>query len=199
MSGTGPVWRRAGDYTDIRYEQADGRGQGIAKITICRPEVRNAFRPQTLFELSDAFNAARDEPEHRGDHPHRRGRRGVLLGRRPAHPRRRRLHRRRRVPTGHRPAQRARPPDPDPPHAEAGGRHGRRLRDRRRPRAARRVRSHDRGGQRAVRPDRPAGRLRSTGATGRASSLASSGRRRRARSGSCASSTTRSRHSRWAS
>jgi len=35
----------------------------MAKITICRPEVRNAFRPQTLFELADAFNVARDDPE----------------------------------------------------------------------------------------------------------------------------------------
>ncbi len=51
-------WQRAGDYGDIRYETAEG----IAKITICRPEVRNAFRPKTLFELSDAFNAARDDP-----------------------------------------------------------------------------------------------------------------------------------------
>src|SRR5918911_2300507 len=45
------------EYGDIRYETAEG----IAKITICRPEVRNAFRPQTLFELSDAFNRARDD------------------------------------------------------------------------------------------------------------------------------------------
>jgi naphthoate synthase len=45
-------------YTDISYETADG----IAKITICRPEVRNAFRPQTLFELRDAFEDARDDP-----------------------------------------------------------------------------------------------------------------------------------------
>jgi naphthoate synthase len=52
-------WRPAGDYRDIRYETATG----IAKITINRPEVRNAFRPQTLFELSDAFNAARDDDE----------------------------------------------------------------------------------------------------------------------------------------
>src|SRR6266516_6772559 len=51
-------WIGAGDYTDIRYETADG----IAKITINRPEVRNAFRPQTLFELSRAFDAARDDP-----------------------------------------------------------------------------------------------------------------------------------------
>ncbi|HEX4493911.1 MAG TPA: 1,4-dihydroxy-2-naphthoyl-CoA synthase [Acidimicrobiia bacterium] len=46
-------------YGDISYETADG----IAKITICRPEVRNAFRPQTLFELRDAFDDARDDPE----------------------------------------------------------------------------------------------------------------------------------------
>ncbi len=37
--------------------------EGIAKLTICRPEVRNAFRPQTLFELSRAFDMARDDPE----------------------------------------------------------------------------------------------------------------------------------------
>jgi len=54
-----PGWKRIGEHRDIRYEVAEG----IAKITICRPEVRNAFRPQTLFELSDAFNAARDDPE----------------------------------------------------------------------------------------------------------------------------------------
>jgi naphthoate synthase len=52
-------WQPIGDYRDITYETADG----IAKITINRPEVRNAFRPQTLFELSDAFNAARDDDE----------------------------------------------------------------------------------------------------------------------------------------
>ena len=47
-----------GEYTDIVYETAEG----IAKITINRPEVRNAFRPTTLFELSSAFTAARDDP-----------------------------------------------------------------------------------------------------------------------------------------
>jgi naphthoate synthase len=46
-------------YGDIRYETSEG----IAKITICRPEVRNAFRPQTLFELQDAFNRARDDQD----------------------------------------------------------------------------------------------------------------------------------------
>jgi naphthoate synthase len=45
-------------YGDVAYETAEG----IAKITICRPEVRNAFRPTTLFELQDAFEAARNDP-----------------------------------------------------------------------------------------------------------------------------------------
>ena len=51
-------WMRAGDYEDVRSETADG----IAKITICRPEVRNAFRPTTLFELASAFEVARNDP-----------------------------------------------------------------------------------------------------------------------------------------
>ena len=50
-------WTPAGDYADIRYELS---GDGIAKIAIDRPEVRNAFRPQTLVELSDAFERARE-------------------------------------------------------------------------------------------------------------------------------------------
>jgi naphthoate synthase len=50
-------WESAGDYSDIRYEVAEG----IAKITINRPEVRNAFRPETVIELSDAFERARDD------------------------------------------------------------------------------------------------------------------------------------------
>ena len=57
-------WKASGledgkDYADIRYETAEG----IAKITINRPEVRNAFRPTTLYELSHAFNVARDDPQ----------------------------------------------------------------------------------------------------------------------------------------
>jgi naphthoate synthase len=50
-------WQPGGDYGDIRYETADG----IAKITIARPEVRNAFRPQTLIEISDALDRARED------------------------------------------------------------------------------------------------------------------------------------------
>jgi naphthoate synthase len=53
-----PDWERRGIYKDIHFDVADG----IAKLTIARPEVRNAFRPQTLFELSDALSAARDDP-----------------------------------------------------------------------------------------------------------------------------------------
>ncbi len=60
MSGSGiPPWQSTGDYGDIRYDTAEG----MAKITICRPEVRNAFRPQTLFELSRCFDVARDDPD----------------------------------------------------------------------------------------------------------------------------------------
>jgi naphthoate synthase len=51
-------WQPAGEYEDIRYETS---GDGIAKITIARPEVRNAFRPQTVIELSDAFERARED------------------------------------------------------------------------------------------------------------------------------------------
>jgi len=52
-------WVASGEWEDIRYETAGG----IAKLTINRPEVRNAFRPTTLFELNRAFEAARDDPE----------------------------------------------------------------------------------------------------------------------------------------
>ncbi len=54
-----PQWTSAAEYGDIKYEKAEA----IAKITINRPEVRNAFRPQTLFELADAFDRARNDAE----------------------------------------------------------------------------------------------------------------------------------------
>ena len=54
-------WVPDGDYADIRYECS--REPGIAKITIDRPEVRNAFRPQTVVELSHAFTRAREDTE----------------------------------------------------------------------------------------------------------------------------------------
>jgi naphthoate synthase len=52
-------WRSAGRFEDVLYERADR----LAKITINRPEVRNAFRPQTLAELREAFARARDDLE----------------------------------------------------------------------------------------------------------------------------------------
>jgi naphthoate synthase len=52
-----PDWQAVRTYEDIRFERAGG----LAKITICRPEVRNAFRPKTLFELIDAFSRARED------------------------------------------------------------------------------------------------------------------------------------------
>ena len=57
-----PKWEVAAGgekFTDVIYQVADG----MAKITINRPEVRNAFRPQTLFELEEAFNLARDNDQ----------------------------------------------------------------------------------------------------------------------------------------
>jgi naphthoate synthase len=58
------AWEKVGDYTDILYDYAEG----IARITINRPEVRNAFRPETVIELIDAFSEARED-----------GRIGVIL------------------------------------------------------------------------------------------------------------------------
>ena len=55
-----PQWQRGAgseNFTDVRYEVAEG----LAKITINRPQVRNAFRPETLAELQQAFNFARDD------------------------------------------------------------------------------------------------------------------------------------------
>ena len=51
-------WKKAGQYTDIRYEKLDR----IAKITINRPEVRNAFRPETVREMSQALREAQADP-----------------------------------------------------------------------------------------------------------------------------------------
>ncbi|MEK6229125.1 MAG: 1,4-dihydroxy-2-naphthoyl-CoA synthase [Actinomycetota bacterium] len=56
----GADWQPGGgEFEDIRYETADG----IAKITIDRPDVRNAFRPKTVVELSQAFERAREDTE----------------------------------------------------------------------------------------------------------------------------------------
>ena len=52
-----PAWTSAGSFEDIKYDKADG----IAKITINRPEVRNAFRPQTVQEMMEALDNARND------------------------------------------------------------------------------------------------------------------------------------------
>ncbi len=54
------AWKRVHEYSDIIYEH-DAGGEGIAKITINRPEKRNAFRPETTAQLIDAFGKARDD------------------------------------------------------------------------------------------------------------------------------------------
>lgn len=55
----GANWQPVGQWQDIEYAKAEG----IAKVTINRPEVRNAFRPETLSELQQAFDLARDDDE----------------------------------------------------------------------------------------------------------------------------------------
>ena len=52
-------WTSDHSYSDILYESAGG----VAKVTINRPHVRNAFRPQTVSEMSDAFSRARENPD----------------------------------------------------------------------------------------------------------------------------------------
>jgi naphthoate synthase len=58
MSAAKITWTAVAEYRDIRYEHS---GTGIALVTINRPEVRNAFRPQTVAELIDAFARIRDD------------------------------------------------------------------------------------------------------------------------------------------
>lgn len=53
------AWVKAGNFTDIKYHKAEG----IAKIAINRPEVRNAFRPLTVYEMSQALSDAREDPQ----------------------------------------------------------------------------------------------------------------------------------------
>ncbi|MFU0842773.1 MAG: 1,4-dihydroxy-2-naphthoyl-CoA synthase [Burkholderia sp.] len=55
-----PEWKKAADFQDIIYEKCD---EGIAKITINRPQVHNAFRPLTVFEMSKAMEDARQDAD----------------------------------------------------------------------------------------------------------------------------------------
>ena len=59
MSDTAVTWTSVVEYEDIRYEHS---GTGIARVTIDRPEVHNAFRPETVAEMIDAFARIRDDP-----------------------------------------------------------------------------------------------------------------------------------------
>lgn len=54
-----PNWIKAKEYTDITYKKCDG----VARIAFNRPEVRNAFRPKTTFELLNAFEDATHDPK----------------------------------------------------------------------------------------------------------------------------------------
>ncbi|MDB4125946.1 1,4-dihydroxy-2-naphthoyl-CoA synthase [Candidatus Marinimicrobia bacterium] len=56
-------WKTIKNFKDIKYQSGLDTANGIAKITINRPEVRNAFRPQTVFELKEAFSLAREDQE----------------------------------------------------------------------------------------------------------------------------------------
>ena len=70
------MWTTIRKFQDIKYERTE---DGTAKITINRPEVRNAFRPQTVSELKEAFDLAR-RLRHRRRDPHWRRARRILLG-----------------------------------------------------------------------------------------------------------------------
>jgi len=56
-------WETIKKFKDIKYEKGTNCAQNINKITINRPEVRNSFRPQTVFELKEAFTLAREDQE----------------------------------------------------------------------------------------------------------------------------------------
>ncbi|SUE28873.1 naphthoate synthase [Nocardia farcinica] len=60
MSAVDVKWTTIRRYEDVEYSRTE---DGIARIMICRPEVHNAFRPQTLVEISDALTDAREDPE----------------------------------------------------------------------------------------------------------------------------------------
>jgi len=57
------IWESIKAFEDIKYDRGIGTANGIAKITINRPEVRNAFRPKTVFEIKEAFSLARDDQD----------------------------------------------------------------------------------------------------------------------------------------
>ena len=54
-------WKSIKEFEDIKLERGQESAEGIIKITINRPEIRNAFRPKTVFELKEAFELARED------------------------------------------------------------------------------------------------------------------------------------------
>ena len=144
-------WEQCGSYTDIHYHKCDG----IAKITINRPEVRNAFRPLTVEEMSHALNDARNDPAIGVVILTGRRERGILFRRRSENPRRCRLCRRPGRPS----AECPRFPKANPHLPEADHRDDRRLCDRRRPCPSCGMRFEHRGRQRDLWPDRTQSRF----------------------------------------
>ena len=57
------IWEKIKKFEDIKYEKGLEQAHGINKITINRPDVRNAFRPKTVFELKEAFKLAREDQD----------------------------------------------------------------------------------------------------------------------------------------
>ena len=151
-----PAWDAARDYGDIRYEVAEG----IAKLTICRPEVRNAFRPQTLVRAVRGLRRRPGRSRRRGGRssPARAPTPSARAGDQKIRGDDGYLGDDAVRPAGHRPAQRARPAGPDPAAAQAGRGHGRRVRHRRRPHPPPGLRPDHRRRQRPLRPDRAPGR-----------------------------------------
>ena len=165
------------EFTDVTYEVEDG----LAWITINRPERYNAFRARTVDELIHGFKRAWVSDEVGVICPDRRRRQGVLHRRRPeAADGDRRLRA-----VGERPVRGRLAAPRHPRRPQAGHRRGQRVRHRRRPRAARAVRPDDRRRHRVVRPERPAGRLVRRRASAPATWPGSSARSGPARSGSC--------------
>ena len=153
------------DLEDITYHRA--KAHGTVRVAFDRPEVRNAFRPDTVDELYRVLDHARQTTDVgcvllTGNGPSPRGRRvGVLLRRRPAHPRQGRLPvRRGRHRRHHRPRQDRPPPHPrgaaaHPLHAQGGDLRRPRLGGRRRAQPPRGVRPHPRlRGARPLQADR---------------------------------------------
>ena len=157
---SGRAGRRGADCRTSATRSPAGEDAGIAKITIDRPEVRNAFRPRTVIEMSTRWRCARGPRRSAwSSSPARAPTRSARAATSACAATRGYLDEQTARRERRRPLPRDRPARADPPPAQAGGRDGRGLRDRRRARAAPRLRPDDRRRQRALRTGRPEGRL----------------------------------------